>query len=235
MDNGFIKLHRSLLNWEWYKDSNTKALFLHLLLNANWKDGNYKGYKIKIGSLPTGRKQLAHDLGLTERQVRTALQHLATTNEIVIQTTNKFSIISLVNWDKYQISENETDQQSANKRPTNDHTIRNKENKELCSNDCKKIFALYREICNPTLTPLKKETSKRCKAIEKILKAYSVDEVEDVFRKVASNPFYQGNNDYKWKANFDYILKEEKFIQLLENTQQDKTLEDEEREIIEML
>ncbi len=35
---GYIALHRQMLNWEWYKNTNTKVLFIHLLLKANYKD-----------------------------------------------------------------------------------------------------------------------------------------------------------------------------------------------------
>ena len=35
---GFIKLYRSMLQWEWYDDVNVKVLFLHLLLKANYEE-----------------------------------------------------------------------------------------------------------------------------------------------------------------------------------------------------
>ena len=45
LTGGFIKIHRSLLEWEWYQDTNTKTVFIHLLLTANYKDKNWKGNK----------------------------------------------------------------------------------------------------------------------------------------------------------------------------------------------
>lgn len=44
---GWIKLYRKFLNWEWYKDNNVKIIFLHLLLTANHKDKKWKGKTIK--------------------------------------------------------------------------------------------------------------------------------------------------------------------------------------------
>ena len=48
-DTEYIKLFRKMLNWEWYTDVNTKVLFLHCLLKANWKDGSWHGHKYKRG------------------------------------------------------------------------------------------------------------------------------------------------------------------------------------------
>ena len=51
--NGFIKIYRSMLKWEWYEDVNTKAVFLHLLLTANFKDTKWQGITIKRGEVIT--------------------------------------------------------------------------------------------------------------------------------------------------------------------------------------
>jgi hypothetical protein len=41
--NGYIKLHRKLVDWEWYTDIPTKTLFIHLLLVANHKPNKWRG------------------------------------------------------------------------------------------------------------------------------------------------------------------------------------------------
>lgn len=132
--NGYIKLHRKLLSWEWYKDPNTRAVFLHLLLIANYGESRFKGIELHPGQAVIGRKALAKSLGLTERQVRTALKHLKTTNEIAIKTTNKFSVVTIVNWALYQSDDTETTNKTTSneslKRPASDHTKRKKEEKE---------------------------------------------------------------------------------------------------------
>lgn len=128
MNVGWIKLHRQILNWEWYSDTNTFRLFLHLLLTANFKDQKYQGKLIKKGSLLTGRDKLSYETGLSVREVRTCLERLKSTNEIAIKSNSKGTEIQVVNYDKYQVETNET----TNERPTNDQqTTTIKEGKEV--------------------------------------------------------------------------------------------------------
>ena len=133
--NGYIKLHRKLLDWGWYKDPNTKAVFLHLLLTANFTESEYMGVKIYPGQTVIGRKALAETLGMSERNVRTALNHLKSTNEVTIKVTNKFSVVTIVGWEKYQVDELKPTGKKTNKmtnnRPASDHTIRKKESKNI--------------------------------------------------------------------------------------------------------
>ena len=102
LQNGFIALHRSLLNWGWHDDPATGWLFVNLLLMANWTDSEWQGMTIKRGQLVTGRKALAAQTGLSEQTVRTSLNRLRSTNEITIASTNKFSVITIVNYGKFQ-------------------------------------------------------------------------------------------------------------------------------------
>lgn len=102
LQNGFIALHRSLLSWGWHADPATGWLFVNLLLMANWTDSDWQGMTIKRGQLVTGRKALAAQTGLSEQTVRTSLNRLKSTNEITIASTNKFSVITIVNYGKFQ-------------------------------------------------------------------------------------------------------------------------------------
>lgn len=133
LQNGFIALHRSLLSWGWHADPATGWLFVNLLLMANWTDSDWQGMTIKRGQLVTGRKALAAQTGLSERQIRTALDHLKLTNELTIKSTNKFSLITIVNYRKFQDVQSDIDQQNdqqVDQRPTSNRPQLNKDNKE---------------------------------------------------------------------------------------------------------
>jgi len=82
---GWIKIHRKMLEWEWYNDNNTKILFLHLLLTANHKDKKWQGKIIKRGQKITSIQHLADETNLTVQQIRTSLNKLKSTGEITIQ------------------------------------------------------------------------------------------------------------------------------------------------------
>ena len=51
--SGFIALFRKFREWEWYKNSNTKDVFIELLLTANFKEGKFEGHDIPKGTLVT--------------------------------------------------------------------------------------------------------------------------------------------------------------------------------------
>lgn len=126
--SGWIKLHRKLLNWEWYSDINTTRLFIHLLLVANRQPKSWRGLVIRRGQILTSRAKLSEETGLTDRQIRTSLTRLKSTSELTIHSTNKETVISLCNYDTYQTCEPSSDQQNdqqdvtqaTSNRPTNE-------------------------------------------------------------------------------------------------------------------
>lgn len=98
----WIKLNRNILGWGWYKDINTKTLFIHLLLTANIDDCIFMGVPVKRGELVTSYPKLAEELNLSIKSVRTALNHLKETGEVAVRTYPKFSLIVIENYEKYQ-------------------------------------------------------------------------------------------------------------------------------------
>jgi hypothetical protein len=115
---GYIKLYRQMINWEWYTDGNTMRVFLHLLLLANHADKRWQGQEIKAGQLVTSISSLSKALKLTVKQIRTAVKHLENTEEIAIKTTNRFTLITIANWASYQGMDNERASETTNKGQT---------------------------------------------------------------------------------------------------------------------
>jgi hypothetical protein len=124
---GWIKLHRQILEWEWYSDNNCFRLFLHLLLKANHKEKRFKGIELKVGSIVTSRDLLARETGLSSQQIRTALTKLISTNEITSVTSSQGTIIQIVSYEKYQVSTNEitNGQPTSNQQSTTNNNVKN--------------------------------------------------------------------------------------------------------------
>ena len=122
IENGFIKLYRSLLKWEWYDDPKTLKLFIHLLMTVSIEDSHWHGIEIPRGSRVTSLRSLAGELHFTNREIRTHLARLESTQEVTRQSYPTFSVITVSNWADYQDkrhSKRQTNDTQSDKRPTN--------------------------------------------------------------------------------------------------------------------
>lgn len=134
-EGGWIKMFYRFLEWEWYGDTNMVRLFLHLLLKANYKPLRWQGLNVERGQFVTSLRSLCDQTGLHERSVRTCLSRLEKTGEILQKTTNKYRIITICNYERYQMIESDerqtTDKQPTSKRQTRDkQTTTSKEGKK---------------------------------------------------------------------------------------------------------
>lgn len=149
-DMGFIKLHRKMLNWEWYDDIPTKVVFIHLLLTANWKEGRYRGITVQPGQLFTSYEKIAKGTGLTIKQVRTAVAKLIQTNELqrADKGHTKFGLYTIVSWDSYQTEGRQMGTERAGKGQANGQDKgTNQRSKEIEEREEGKeyIYAPYQE------------------------------------------------------------------------------------------
>ena len=130
----FIKVDRNMTEWRWFNDATTLQLFLYLLLKANIKDKEYMGVTIHRGDVVTSYQTLSNVLGTSIRGVRTALGHLKSTGEVTSRAYSKFSVITIVSWEKYQgvATRNASPKrQASDKQATsNRQHLKNNKNKE---------------------------------------------------------------------------------------------------------
>ena len=120
----YIKLFRKMLTWEWYEDTNTFRVFIHILLRANYEPSRYKGHEIGAGECVFGYRTWAEQLGLSVQQVRTAIKHLISTHEITIRATHQFSVVHVEKWEFWQIEEGKPTRK-ATRKPTNEQQTSN--------------------------------------------------------------------------------------------------------------
>lgn len=87
--------------WEWYENTNVFRLFYHCLLHTNLEDKRYCGKEIKAGQFVSSITRISAETGLTESQVRTALKKLKDTGYISTKSTNKYTIYTVNEYQKY--------------------------------------------------------------------------------------------------------------------------------------
>ena len=126
LEGGFIVLQRKILSWDWYKDSNTKAVFLHLLLTANYEPGEWRGVKIKAGQRITSISKLSNELDLSFKEIRTALKHLQKTGEVTCESTSQYTVITIKNYERYQKAASATASNAASSKASKGQARGNK-------------------------------------------------------------------------------------------------------------
>ena len=152
---GYIKLHRRILDWEWYKDSNTKIIFIHLLLNACYDNCRFMGQSVSKGEYITSLNRISKDLNIPIRQVRTAIKRLKDTGEIDTQTTNKYTKVTICNYESYQVEERKTVKKATRKRQAVDkqatdiskNIIKKEDNNNKYLADCLNTASWMEVVC----------------------------------------------------------------------------------------
>jgi len=156
---GWIKIHRKIQKWEWYQDSQTVHLFIHLLLTANHEPGRWQGVGIKEGQLITGLHKLSEATNISIKAIRLRLGRLTVSGEITVETTNRFSVITLCNYADYQVNDTAEGKQRANEGQTKGNKQEGKEVKEVKKKltpkrKLEEVKKQYREWYNESTNPV---------------------------------------------------------------------------------
>ncbi len=200
---GWIKLHRSLIDWEWYTDHNTSRLFIHCLLRANFEDHEWRGISINRGSFYTSLDTLSSETGLSPRQIRTSFDKLISTGELTSLGMARGRMITIHEYESYQEDDRLNVSQVTGKRQADDRlltankNLRSKEDKNNNScrdNEFEQVWDLYGKKGN-------KKTSKA-----KYLKL-SESIIQDLLTHI---PIYVlSTPDKQYRKNFETYLNQE--------------------------
>lgn len=152
-NQGWLKLHRKFLESPIFKDSQAVHLWIHIMLKANHKDGQFlignTMIDIKRGQLLTGRKALSKETGINESKIRRLLKLYEIDSKVTIKKTTKYSIISITNYGLYQNS----DQQVTSDRPASDQQVTTNKNVNNEDNGNKKTIAKKKKTFSPPSLP----------------------------------------------------------------------------------
>ncbi|MBL4891428.1 MAG: hypothetical protein JKX91_06335 [Rhizobiaceae bacterium] len=238
MNNGWVKLHRGLIDWEWYDDINVCRLFIHCLLRANHKENNWRGKTIGRGQFWTSLDTLSMETKLTKKQIRLAFSKLEMTGEVASKGQATGRMITIVNYDSYQeegrqrADEGQTEgrQRAANKNVNNEKNdkkeditpfgLEGESIKKVDNCPHESIAKLYMEIL-PELPRVAKLTDKRKKSLgaawRSDIKCQTLEFWEGYFEAVRKSDFLMGRGvSNSWMADFDFVINQNKMIKVIE-------------------
>ena len=110
--SGWIKLHRNILQWEWWDDKNTRDLFLVALLLANHKEKKFpfdnEIITIERGQYLTSMRKLSERWKWHRNTVKGFLQLLEKDQMIKLKVATSYTLITIINYDVYQYNESDS-------------------------------------------------------------------------------------------------------------------------------
>lgn len=162
---GYIKLHRQILEWEWYDDANAFRLFVHCLIEANHADKVWRGVEIKRGQFYTSIGSLAKKLKLSDKAIRIAIDKLTRTKEVATKGASNGTMITICNYDIYQGFSNTEGQAEGQTKGERGATTNNKKNKEEEKENINTVFS-FQDFWE--IYPNKKTKAEAAKKYEKI-------------------------------------------------------------------
>src|SRR5699024_955941 len=119
MTQGWIKLYRKMMYSNVFQNEKLLKVFIYCLMKATHVDRKQlvgkRFVELKKGQFIFGRKKASVELNIKESTVRDYIDLLKEDEMIKVNSTNKYSLITVVNWELYQHEENENRQQNDNK------------------------------------------------------------------------------------------------------------------------
>lgn len=219
---GWVKIYRSMLDY--VKNPKVFTFMGWCILKASHREHDMVVGTQKVHLMPgqfvTGRETAAKELGISEQEFRTLKVLHEGMGFINQQTTNKFTIISVVNWGAYQGGEEDINQQvnqpSTNHQPqTRSKEVKNKEEVVPFA----EIVEAYHRIL-PELPRVRVLTDKRKKFISARWNSnpsyQNLDWWEKYFGYVRLSEFLMGKNNRGWTADLEFLVTESSFVKTIE-------------------
>ena len=127
MNKGYVKLWRGIQDSAIITNPTALQLFIYFLTDASRTKRTFNsGGKIVTlhpGQLIIGRKIMAKALRLSEQKIRTGIKFLEKLGTITRNSTNKYTLVTLVKWHVYQNEQEETNQQVTSNQPAGNQQL----------------------------------------------------------------------------------------------------------------
>lgn len=106
MTKGWIKLHRGLLEHGIFQEESLLRVWMYCLLQASYREMRIpvgrQTVHLQPGQLLYGRKAVSQRLNMSEGKLRHVMQQLEEMGAVSVASTNRYSVVTIVNWKQYQ-------------------------------------------------------------------------------------------------------------------------------------
>lgn len=123
MDDGWIKIHKSIWRNPWMYRPNVLAVWLYILSHVEWRPSDvvFEGKRITLqpGQGLFKLLGIAQEMRISKSGLYRIIDVLKTEKQIETQTSPRNTLITVVNWRKYQLVGKQNETQMGNKRETN--------------------------------------------------------------------------------------------------------------------
>lgn len=148
MSGTFIRLDRSLLKHRYFDNTNVLKVWLYCLMKASYKRRCHlvgsTTIELQVGQFIFGRDKAASELNMSVQTLRTIIKLFENDKKITIKPTSKFSIITVIDFDSYQITDDGSNQHNNHQitinQPTTNQQLTTNKNVNKVKNNNKGIF-----------------------------------------------------------------------------------------------
>lgn len=216
MNRGYVKVWRKIQDTEILKNHRYCAFFLWSLTKASHKRINIivgcQPITLEPGQFVFGRRIAAKELGMSEQEIRTCIELAKKADFLTIKSTNKFSIITIINWPIYQGSD--IDNQPANQPTTNQQltTNKNDNNKTFLSDSTELGLAelLFQKIRSRNQKHKRPNLQTWARDVDKMIRidGRTADDIRTLIEWSQQDPFWQNNilSTAKLREKFDQLI-----------------------------
>lgn len=242
--NGWYKQSRSYPERPWFKDAQMVQLYDYLKSVAYVTDGIYNGVTIRRGSCPTTRAEMMEATGMSYKKVDRCLCALKNFGEIIVKGNNRFTVVTICDYDGSQTSDtlfdtnleqprnNQGDSQGITGDTTEGTTHlltkegRRKNNLISLNQPYKneresvayEIKKRYNETFKGVLPPLMRLSTLMRLSCEECVNRFGRQSVDLVFEQIQQEPFSQGKGKSRtgFIADFSFIFTPTNYQKYLE-------------------
>jgi hypothetical protein len=218
MNRGYVKVWRKIQGNGILKNHRYCAFFLWSLTKASHKQINLivgcQPVLLEPGQFVFGRRMAADELGMSEQEIRTCIELAKKADFLTIKSTNKFSIITIINWHIYQgsdIDDQPAEQPTSNQQVTTNKNVKKKNIKPFSSDSVEvRLSALLLEkILSRNLDHKKPNLQTWAKDVDRMIRIdhRTPQDIRALIEWCQADPFWQNNilSVAKLRAQFDQL------------------------------